>query len=191
MRKLNLKLRAELLMAMEDYRPKRLKHRDTGVDISARERASKNKILLRVITQPQSKSGWVSTAAASAMISTVEDNGYDQGVLIAERFTDGAKRKLREEGIRLLSKQITPDYKPTKLILIAEHLVDNLCKANCGKPPRKELDCKGYRSGHYSCEVRRLSDNADFHLKRGWMSLLKNDVLELLALSDSERSLKA
>ncbi|UCH37113.1 MAG: restriction endonuclease [Candidatus Bathyarchaeota archaeon] len=34
----------------------------------------------------------------------------------------------------------------------------------------------------YSCDVRLLSDNVDFHLERGWINLLQNDLLSLLKL---------
>jgi hypothetical protein len=40
----------------------------------------------------------------------------------------------------------------------------------------------GMTQHRYSCDVRLLSDNVDFHLERGWINLLQNDLLSLLKL---------
>lgn len=41
---------------------------------------------------------------------------------------------------------------------------------------------KGSRKGHYSCRVRLISDNADFHFEHLWVKLLQNDLLSLLKI---------
>ncbi|UCD73195.1 MAG: restriction endonuclease [Candidatus Bathyarchaeota archaeon] len=44
-------------------------------------------------------------------------------------------------------------------------------------------ECKGKAiEPRYTCDIRLLSDNADFHLKKGWTTLLKNDLEQLLKL---------
>lgn len=40
----------------------------------------------------------------------------------------------------------------------------------------------GHIKHRYSCDIRLLSDNVDFHLERGWVNLLQNDLLSLLKL---------
>jgi hypothetical protein len=40
----------------------------------------------------------------------------------------------------------------------------------------------GSKENHYSCKVRLISDNADFHLKHDWTKLLQNDLLSLLKI---------
>jgi len=94
---------------------------------------------------------------------------------------------------------------------------DELCQIRCGHIPQSEAECKGYSDGpiqcafcggsgrkqghrcpvcygtglrqtHYSCMVRLISDNADFHFERGWKNLLQNDlyaILELLLAANS------
>ena len=96
---------------------------------------------------------------------------------------------------------------------------DELCQILCGHIPQSEAECKGYsdapiqcafcagngrkqgrrcpmcygtglREIHYSCRVRLISDNADFHFERGWMRLLQNDlysILELLLAANSKQ----
>jgi len=46
----------------------------------------------------------------------------------------------------------------------------------------KESDCKGYVDGHYSCDVRLVSDDASFHLEQGWIGFLEKDLAKLLAM---------
>ncbi len=89
--------------------------------------------------------------------------------------------------------------------------VDELCQRQCGHIPQAESDCTGYsgvptlcaacggkgrtkgarclkcagtgrRATQYTCDVRLLSDNADFHVTHGWRTLLQHDLLALLPL---------
>ena len=41
---------------------------------------------------------------------------------------------------------------------------------------------------HYSCNVRLISDNAGFHFKRGWISLLRDDLRSLLEILQEKSS---
>lgn len=182
---MSLELKTELFMAIEDYESQGLEKRDTGLDINALDTESNDKILLRIITKPQLKSGWVGVDTVDKMVTTIEDDAYDKGVLFGKRFTKAAKRRLREEEIQIVSSKIKPDFELKKLYFVAEDLVDDLCKAKCGKIPRKESDCKGYSNGHYSCKTRLISDNASFHFERGWKNLLQKDVLRLLSMRRS------
>jgi hypothetical protein len=179
---LSFGLKTELLMAVKDYDPKRLKERQTGLDITASDDASDERILLRVVSKPKLKSGWVGVDTVDDMIVALEEDAYDKGVLIGQRFTKAAKRKLREEGIQFVSNKLRPNFGLKKLYFVAKDLVDELCKAKCGKTPRKASDCTGYSNGAYSCKTRLISDNASFHFERGWKNLLQQDVLRLLAM---------
>lgn len=169
-------------MAVKDYEPKGEEKQDIGLDITALDDASDDKILLRVVNKPKLKSGWVGVDTVDDMITTLEEDAYDKGVLIGKRFTKAAKRKLREEGIQIVSNKIRPNFRLKKLYFVAKDLVDELCKAQCGKIPRKAADCKGLSDGSYSCKTRLISDNASFHFEKGWKNLLQRDVMQLLAM---------
>ena len=44
-------------------------------------------------------------------------------------------------------------------------------------------DCKGRTvEPIYTCDIRLLSDNADFHLEKGWTALLQNDLEQALRI---------
>lgn len=182
---MSLELKTELFMAIEDYVSKGIEKRDSGLDITALDNESNDKVLLRVITSPKSKSGYIGVDTVDKMAATIENKDYDKGILISDKFTKAAEEKLVEEGIQRVSENLILDFAPERLYFAARDLVDALCKAKCGRIPQKESDCKGHLNDHYSCEVRLISDNASFHFKRGWASLLQKDILGLLSINHS------
>ena len=119
------------------------------------------------------------------MVETMKHEDYEKGVLISERFSKAAEREMDQRGIQMVSNACTPLFKPQRLYLTIQDCVDDLCEAKCGHIPKKESDCKGYSEGHYSCKIRLISDDAVFHFERGWMPLLQNDLIQLLALQMS------
>jgi hypothetical protein len=48
--------------------------------------------------------------------------------------------------------------------------------------PDTEEDCKGFVDREYRCDVRRVSDDSDFHARMGWLRLLMNDFSRLIEL---------
>jgi len=172
-------------MAIEDYESKHLEKSDNGLDITALDNESNDKVLLRVINRPKSKSGYVSVDTVDKMAATIENEDYDKGILIGDKFTKAAEKKLVEEGIQRISENLILDFPPERLYFAARDLMDALCKAKCGRVPQKESDCKGHLNDNYSCEVRLISDNASFHFERGWASLLQKDILGLHSINHS------
>lgn len=172
-------------MAMEDYESKHIEKLDNGMDITALDNESNDKVLLRVITEPKSKSGYVGVDAVAKMIATIENEDYDKIILISDKFTEAAKKKLGKAGIQSISESVILNFPSDRLYLAARELVDDQCKARCGKVPKKKSDCKGHLNDHYSCKVRLISDNISFHFKHGWINLLQKDILQLLSLNQS------
>jgi len=182
---LSLELKTELFVAIEDYESKGIKKRDSGLDITALDDKSNGKVLLRVITKPKSKSGYVGADTVDKMAATIENEDYDKGILISNKFTKAADKKLVEEGIQRISENLILDFPAKRLYFAARDLVDEQCKTKCGRVPQKESDCKGQLNDRYSCKVRLISDNASFNFERGWTSLLQKDVLRLLSMNHS------
>jgi hypothetical protein len=178
---MSLELKTEFFMAIEDYEPTGSEKRNNGIDIKALDNDSKDKVLLRIINKPKSKTGYVGANTVDKMADFIKNEDFDKGVLISNRFTKAAKRKLEEEGIRKLSDGFMAKYSPDRLYLASVELVNAICKAKCGKIPSKESDCKGHNNGNYSCKIRLISDNASFHFQRSWLNLLQKDILQLLS----------
>ena len=177
---MNIQDEAELVMAVRDYSCKERDKWDEGIDISALDAESKEKILLRVVTS-KSKSGFVGIDAVRKMVDVMESGDYDKGFLFGKRFTDAAKNEMAQNSIQRFSERYMPPFKPKRLYLRINHYVNKLCKLKCGKIPKEESDCKG------DCRIRIISDNASFHFESGWIKLMKNDLKQLLTLQNSNK----
>jgi hypothetical protein len=171
---------AELVMALRDYSCKDKGEWDGGVDITALDAESKEKILLRVVTS-KVKSGFIGLDAVRKMLGEMERGDYDKGFLIGKRFTTAAKEEMAQNNIQRISETYMLPFKPEKLYLRIGQYVNKLCKVKCGRIPEKESDCQG------NCKIRIISDNASFHFENGWIRLMKNDLKQLLALQNSRK----
>jgi hypothetical protein len=186
---MSIELAAELVMAVRDYECREKQRWDEGVDFTASDAKSNERILLRVITNPKSNSGIVGVESIKNMVETVNGEDYDSGVLISERFSEAAIKEMMEEGIQMFSTRTMPSFEPEKLYLAIRDCIDDLCKIKCGQVPVKESDCTGKdTSGNYSCDVRLVSDNASFHFEKGWETLLRKDLTRLLTFRKSAHS---
>jgi hypothetical protein len=180
---MSIKSKAELIMAIEDYECGDRQKLAEGIDITASQNNSDDRILVRVITEPKSKSGFVGIDAVKKMEETLKGENYDRGILISDRFTAAARQEMRRKDIRMISEKFMPSFEPQRLYLKVQDYVDNLCRAKCGKVPKKESDCKGCSESSYTCEVRLISDDALFHREHMWKKLLQHDIKRLLALN--------
>ncbi len=179
-----LRLKVEMIMAIRDYENEAIRSNKEGIDFVASQAESDDKVLLRVVTNPRGRSGTVGVDVVNEMVDTIRQENYDRGILISERFSTAAKDVMRREGIQIISENFTPRYEPIELYSKMREYIDSLCKAKCGSSPKKKSECKGISDGHYTCKIRLLSDNASFHLKRGWVNLLKQDFKQLISLRD-------
>lgn len=177
----SIKDEAELFMAMRNYSCEDREKCDEGIDITALDMASNEKVLLRIV-ESKSKSGFVGIDSVRKMLEAMEKEDYAKGVLFGKRFTDAAKQELTQNQIQRISEGYMPTFKPERLYLRINQYVNDLCKMKCGKIPEKEADCKG------DCRIRVISDNASFHFEQGWINLMKKDLKQLLALNDSKKT---
>jgi hypothetical protein len=179
--------KAEVISAVRDYESRRIRRKEKRVDFTVSPSGSDDKILIRVITEAKSRSGYVGVDTVREMSEVLKKRKYDKGILIGKRFTKAAESEMEREGIEAVSERITPHFKLERLYLVINGCVQNLCRAKCGLVPVKRSDCKGYVDGRYVCDVRLVSDNASFHFERGWIDFLEKDLARLLAI---EKALK-
>ena len=115
----------------------------------------------------------------------MDGEGYELAIIIAEEFTYGAVKLIREdENLDYISKEDRTPFSTTEILYAIQVKTFKLCESICGKAPTTEDECKGYRNGKYSCAVRRISDDADFHYERSWLRLLLNDFYELVNIKE-------
>ena len=167
-------------MAMRNYSCEDREKCDEGIDITALDTASNERVLLRIV-ESKTKSGFVGIDSVRKMVQVLEKEDYDKGVLFGKRFTDAAKQELIQNDIQRISEGYVPTFKPERLYLRINQYVNEFCKVKCWKVPEKESDCKG------ECRIRIISDNASFHFEQGWLNLMKKDLKQLLALNGSPK----
>ena len=176
---------AEVVLAVRGYETIDIRKKESLVDYTVSPQKSDDKILVRVIIETSSKTGYVGVDSVKEMNDLLEKRNYDKGVLVGKRFTEAAKNEMQRDKIEMISDTRKPYFKLMKLFSIINDYTQKLCKAKCGQIPLKDSNCKGYTDGHYSCDVRLTSDNADFHFEHGWTRFLEKDLMKLLAIEKS------
>lgn len=179
----------ELMKAIHGYEREGINEEIGSIDYVASGDGQGEK-LLRVIPEPEPNPSRVYFEMTTRIVESLEKEDYDEVVIMAEDFTDASKKLLREENIEYMTPDTRPRYSIFELIDAIHRVTYELCRAKCGRVPMSEVDCEGYqpsvRKGHqagkYTCPVRLISDNADFHAERGWKWLLKKDFSQLVTL---------
>jgi hypothetical protein len=172
----------ELLKALHGYVKDGVDYKVRSIDYVAGGDIHGKK-LLRVITNQNSDVSRAFTDTVRATIEFLKDEDYDEAVILAEEFTQGATNLLRNESdLDFISRRVEHHYSISELLEAIQKYSIELCKLRCGKVPESEKDCHGYRDREYSCSIRRISDDADFHAERRWLQLLINDFSRLIKI---------
>ena len=94
---------------MRNYSCEEREKWEDGIDITALDTESHEKILLRIV-EPKSKSGFVGIDAVRKMLEAMEREEYDKGFLFGKRFTAAAKQELMQNDIERISEQYMPRF---------------------------------------------------------------------------------
>ena len=178
---------AEVVLAVRGYETVDIRKKKSLVDYTVSSQKLDDKILVRVIIESPSKTGYVGVDSVKEMNDLLEKRNYDKGILVGKRFTEAAKNEMKRDKIEMISDARKPYFNSMKLFSVINECAHKLCKAKCGQIPLTDSNCKGHPDGHYSCDVRLASDNADFHFERGWTSFLEKDLMKLLAIEKSTK----
>ena len=208
-------------MKLRGYQVEDVCRGEKTIDVTASNQDSDETVLLHIVTGSKLKSGGVSKEKVSGVEKIIEQHEADKLIVFGNRFTDAARKYLREQDIEFFSKKkkIISAFNLPELFVKIRDCVDALCQIKCGHIPKFVAECKGYSEqpikcnycdgsgkiqgmyqergcpmcgglqlkSHYSCPVRLLSDNADFHFERNWMILLQNDLSSLVDMLQSSK----
>lgn len=168
----------ELMKTLHGYEMKEINKEIGSIDYVADD--DQGEKLLRVLISSGLNAGKADFNTTTKIVESLEKEGYEEITIIAEDFTEASLRILEENEINYFSPTVKPRYSVFELMEAIQRLTHELCRAKCGIVPAREVDCKGYQEGEYTCPVRVVSDNADFHAERGWQGLLKRDFSQLI-----------
>ncbi|MGD2200990.1 MAG: hypothetical protein PVJ38_05095 [Candidatus Bathyarchaeota archaeon] len=171
----------ELLKTLEGYKIVNKNEELGSLDYVA-ENEDGEKKLLRVMIDPKFNASAAYLVTIKKTLESVEEGPYEEATILAKRLTKASRRLVRSEGdLEYISNKKEP-YSHFEVIEALQNLTTELCTLKCGSVPQTEGDCEGYNDGEYSCNIRRISDDADFHAKMGWLKLLMNDFSRLITL---------
>ena len=174
-------IQVELLKNLHGYEFKELNDETGYVDYVAKEEGDERK-LLRVVVGPKLYASKAFVSNVEDSLEILEDEDYDEVTLMAENFTNASKRLVNEaDNLEMISPGESLNS-TTELNKSIRSLTASLCQKKCGGLPKKEEDCKGIVDGKYLCNVRRVSDDSDFHVRMNWQSSLMNDFSNLIEL---------
>lgn len=177
----------ELMKTLHGYKRERINDDIGSIDYIASTDDHGEK-LLRVIIDPQSNVSKADMETARKILESLEKEDYDEAIIMAEEFTEASKRLLRENKINYISPDKKPRYSIFELMDAIQMVTYELCSGKCGKVPTSSSDCNGYQDHKYTCPVRSISDNADFHAERGWLWLLEKDFSQLVKLREEMKA---
>jgi len=180
-------IQVELLKSLHGFEVTDVNEDIGSVDYVA-EAGDERRKLLRVMVDGQFSAGTVDMKAVERTLEDLEGGAYDEAILMAEGITSASKEAvMKKENLGYISPG-SEHYSITELLGSIERQTQRLCEAKCGGFPTTAEECKGYVEGRYTCQVRRISDDADFHADMGWPPLLMKDFDKLVKL---QRDLKA
>jgi hypothetical protein len=130
--------KVKLISVMRNYDQKRARIKERSVDFTVSPSENDKKILIRAITEPKSKSGYIGVDTVREMIDFLETKEYDKGILVGKKFTDGAEKEMKQANIELFSENYSSNFKLERVYSTICSYVEKLCKAKCGKIPIKD-----------------------------------------------------
>jgi len=173
----------ELLKTLRDYTYYEFNDELGAIDYTT-DGGEEKKNLMRVVVDSHYQA---SNATMNIVAQTLEDlneGGFNKAILVANDITSASRSLvMKADNLNIIHPK-WQNHTNFDLMRAINMKTILLCKMKCGKPPKKEDDCKGISSGSYVCEVRRTSDDADFHMKMGWGDLLRGDFKRLLEIQE-------
>ena len=176
----------ELLKTLRGYEFNKYDRKNGVIDYLSKD-DEKGRKLLRVFVDDKLRADKVDVRSLEETIGYKEDEKFDQVLLLAEGFTARSKELIQSEEFLSWLTENNRAFNVTDLYLGIQNVCQELCIEKCGSYPLRESDCKGIKKGVYACDIRRISDDADFHARMGWKKLLYGDYKDLLLIKRGKK----
>jgi hypothetical protein len=171
----------ELLKTLQNYSYYEFNYELGAIDYTT-DGDEERKSLMRVVVDSHHQSSNASMNIVAQTLEDLDGGGFDEAVLVANDITSASRLLvMKADNLNVIHPR-KQNHTNFDLMRAINKKTMRLCKMNCGKTPTSEEDCEGISSGSYVCEVRRISDDADFHVKMGWGDLLISDFKRLIEI---------
>jgi hypothetical protein len=143
--------------------------------------------LIRAMVDDNNTAAPVYVDTVRATLNELEEEKYDEVVIISKRITDSAYDIVsNQKKLDIITPKMKHSFSLIEILSAIQKKTRDLCKIKCGKAPETREDCKGRKGRIYECEIRRMSDDATFHATMKWKQVLLEDFNNLC---DMERTI--
>jgi len=175
----------ELMKTIYGYEDPEYNDEVGAVDFIAKKKDQMK--LMRALVDEDGNSGTGYINKVNKTIEDVQDSEINEALILADRFTSSAKKLMKENNnVDYVSSKFNPPYRISDFVYAIQRKTMKLCKKKCGSVPESKNDCRGISEEGYSCQIRRISDDATFHAQMKWKDVLLEDFNKLVELEYDE-----
>ncbi len=134
------------------------------------------KKLIRALVDENDRAAPAYVDTIRETITELDDEKYDEAIILTNRITDSANDIVaNRENLQVITPNTKNSFSLVEVLSAIQKKTGELCILKCGKIPETREDCKGKTGRTYSCDIRRISDDATFHATMKWKTVLFED----------------
>jgi hypothetical protein len=141
------------------------------------------KKLIRAMVQDNNQTAPTYVNTIRMIIKEIEEEEYDEAVILTKKITTPAYEIVKQhENLEVITPRTRHSFSLIEVLSAIQKKTTKLCEKKCGKAPETQDDCQGKDGRQYTCNVRRISDDATFHATMKWKKVLLEDFHNLCEL---------
>ncbi|RLI03134.1 hypothetical protein DRO31_02540 [Candidatus Bathyarchaeota archaeon] len=171
----------ELLKCLGEINKPEINEEMGSIDYVINEGDKKKLIRAMVDENQNSAPAYVDTIRAT--INELEEEKYDEALILSKRITDSAHDIVtQQDNLDVITPKMKHIFSLVEVLSAIQKKTRDLCVIKCGKAPETREDCQGKKGRTYTCDIRRISDDATFHATMKWKDVLFEDFYNLCAI---------
>ncbi len=140
----------------------------------------KTRKLIRAMVDEHQNSAPAYVDTIRATITELEEKKYEEALILSKRITDSAFELVGQyENLDVITPKMKHIFSLVEVLSAIQKKTRDLCVIKCGKAPETKEDCDGKKGRTYTCDIRRISDDATFHATMKWKDVLFEDFYNL------------
>jgi hypothetical protein len=161
------------------------KNQDLGsIDYIVEDETGKKLIRAMVNEDFTAAPAYVDTVRAT--INELDEKKFDEAIILSKRITNSAHEIVtQQDNLNVITPKMKHNFSLVEILSAIQKKTIDLCVIKCGKAPETREDCKGKKGRIYECDIRRLSDDANFHATMKWKDVLLEDFLNLCKIENT------
>jgi DNA-binding XRE family transcriptional regulator len=138
------------------------------------------KRLIRAMVDENHNSAPAYVDTVRSTLTELEEEKYDEALILSERITDSAHDIVTQhDNLDVITPKMKHIFSMVEVLSAIQKKTRDLCIMKCGKAPETRDDCQGKKGRTYTCDIRRISDDATFHATMKWKDVLFEDFYNL------------